>query len=142
MSNEIEKVEKTDIEIYRDVMAKVRPMISVTKAVVTRSVKGARGDSYVGFSVAWNTIQDDSGGGGDLNANSDEVASTTAGVSGLSLKDAKLAVLVIGMQVDVAAHANAMAGGNISPDQYDDSRRIITDNYVKLIANAVRNGSK
>lgn len=56
-----------------DVIEKVRNKIRITKIVRTRSLKGQNGDNFVGFSSAWDTIQDDTGGGGDLiNTSSDE----------------------------------------------------------------------
>ena len=135
--------EKTDLELAKETMARLKPFVRVTKVVCTRSVKGQRGDSYVGFSAAWDTVQDDAGGGGDLASPLDETNGLVS-ANGLSLKDARLAALMLGMQVDIAAHAQAMAGGNLPQAQYEEAAKAIRNNYVKLIADLVRstNGGK
>lgn len=119
-------------------VARIRGQMRITKIVATRSVKGTRGDSYAGFSAGWDTIQDDAGGmGSDLISAQDGEPST---VGGLSLKDGKVAALLLGMQVDIAAHAQAMAGGNLSEENYESAVKVIRHNYTKLIADAI--GSK
>ena len=133
--------EKTDMELVRETMARLRPRIKITKVVCTRSVKGQRGDSYAGFSAAWDTIQDDAGGGADLITAQDGDVSLAA-ANGLSLKDARMAHLMLAMQVDVAAHAQAMAGGNITPAQYEDSVKAIHANYTKLMVDLLHGASK
>ena len=117
--------------------------LSVSKIVVTRSVKGLRGDSYLGFSVSFETIQDDAGGRGSdlISAQDGDVA--LAMKQGLSLKDARLASLLLGMQVDCAAHEQAWAGGNITRVQCDETVRAIKQNYTKLLADTLRdNGAE
>lgn len=126
---------KTDVELATEAMKRLKPFVKVTKVVCTRSVKGQRGDSYVGFSAAWDTIQDDAGGGADLTQDTD---GTT---QGLGLKDARLASLMLGMQVDIAAHAQAMAGGNLDFKQYEEAVKAIKHNYTKLMADLIRSGN-
>lgn len=125
---------KTDVELATEAMKRLKPFVKITKVVCTRSVKGQRGDSYVGFSAAWDTIQDDAGGGGDLTQDTDAT-------QGLGLKDARLAALMLGMQVDIAAHAQAMAGGNLDFKQYEEAVKAIKHNYTKLMADLIRSGN-
>jgi hypothetical protein len=126
---------KTDVELATEAMKRLKPFVKVTKVVCTRSVKGQRGDSYVGFSAAWDTTQDDAGGGGDLTQDTDGAQ------QGLGLKDARLAALMLGMQVDIAAHAQAMAGGNLDFKQYEEAVKAIKHNYTKLMADLIRSGN-
>lgn len=111
----------------------VKNKLSITKVVCTRSVKGRAGDHYVGFSAAWDTIQNDAGGGGDLMVaqDSDQAA---ADHQGMSIKEAKIAGYILGMQADIAAHQHAAAGGNISSEQCNSAIRAIKGNYSRLMA--------
>lgn len=131
---------KTDVELATEAMKRLKPFVKVTKVVCTRSVKGPRGDSYVGFSAAWDTIQDDAGGGGDL-ISAQDGDTREAAANGLGLKDARLAALMLGMQVDIAAHAQAMAGGNLDYKQYEEAAKAIKHNYTKLMADLIRSGN-
>jgi len=111
----------------------VKNKLRITKVVCTRSVKGRGGDHYVGFSAAWDTIQDDAGGGGDLMIaqDGDQIA---ADHQGMTIKEAKVAGYILGMQADIAAHQHAVAGGNISADQCNGAIRAIKGNYSRLLA--------
>jgi len=115
-------------------MKKIRNHLRVTKVVCTRSVKGQRGDNYVGFSSGWDTIQDDAGGGGDLISTQEEKETQRAtSQAGMTLAEARMAALVLSMQVDISAHDHAYAGGNISAEYRTDAIRAIKSNYAKLI---------
>lgn len=105
---------------------KVKKHFKVTKVVCSRSVKGRNGDTYVGYSAAWDTIQDDAGGSVDL-------LNEGAGPQGMTLKDSKLASLILGMQVDIEAHSHAAAGGNLSEAELIDAIREIKSRYNRLI---------
>lgn len=128
---------KTDIELVKETIERLKPLVRVTKIVCTRSVKGPRGDSYVGFSAAWDTIQDDAGGGADL-ISAQDGDTREAASNGLTLKDSRLAALMLGMQVDLAAHSQALAGGNLTEEQYNASAKAIRANYTKLMADILR----
>lgn len=126
----IEKRSLKDHPTIRKVMDKIR----ITKVVATRSVKGRNGDHYVGFSAAWDSTQDDAGGAADLvsiQESSDTVQSQSG--SGLSIREAKVAALILGMQADRAAHQNAWAGGSISKEHRADALKAINANYGKLL---------
>ena len=120
-------------EEMKAVLRGVRNKMQITKVVCTRSVKGKFGDSYVGFSAAWDTVQDDAGGGADLISAQGGDVQVAVHTSGMTLKEARLAALVLGMQADIAAHDHAMAGGNITQDQRNAAVRAIKHNYSKLM---------
>ena len=115
----------TDIKA---ILRRIQAGIRVTKVVATRSVKGRGGDSYAGFSAAWNTVQDDSGGGIE-GLTPDGIESS----SGMTLRDARLAHLMLAMQADMAAHDAALAGGNITVQFHKDATAAIRSNYGRLI---------
>jgi len=113
-------------------LRKVRKGIRVTKITCTRSVKGRTGDSFVGFSAAWQSVQDDhSGPGADVvpTAEDDRVYAE----QGLSLEDAKLARYMLSMECDLAALESGLANGTVSPSYFQDASRGIKNNYEQLI---------
>jgi hypothetical protein len=119
---------------FKEVLVKVKRHLRITKITCTRSIKGRGGDSYVGFSAAWDSIQDDTGGATDAqNPTLSDAEQASASSQGLSLKESRLAALVVGMQADLAAHDNAMAGGNLPQDQRDQAVRAIKHNYSQLM---------
>lgn len=120
-------------EDLKQAINRVKKHMRVTKVVCTRSVKGRFGDHYVGFSAAWDTIQDDSGGGADLLTAQDDQDAALVVSSGMSIKDGRLAALVLGMQADLAAHDHACAGSNITPEQHTGAVSAIKNNYMKLM---------
>jgi len=130
-------VEKRNLKDH-PVMKKLLTGLRITKVVATRSVKGRQGDHYVGFAAAWDSTQDDAGGAAGLLSTMTEDDTTTGqNQSGLTLKEAKVASLLLGMQADRAAHQNAWAGGNISPEHRADALRAINANYGKLLLEAL-----
>jgi len=117
----------------REAICSVKNRLRITKTVATRSVKGRAGDHYVGFSAAWDTIQDDAGAGASLISAQDGDESTAFSM-GMTLKESKLAAYILGMQADIVAHQNAAAGGNITPDECNNAIRAIKGNYSRLMA--------
>jgi head-tail adaptor len=115
-------------------VARVRAGLRITKVVATRSVKGQRGDTFAGFSAAWNTVQED-GGQGVISAGeeTDEAQSLT----GMTLQEAIVASCLLGREADTAAYRNAAASGNISKEHSDSAIRAIRANYSKLIVEAL-----
>jgi hypothetical protein len=96
----------------------------------------------MGYSAAWDTIQDDAGGGADMITAQDGDV-TLAQHQGMSLKEGRIASLALAMQADVAAHNNAMAGGNITPDDRDKAIKAIKGNYTQLmLAEMTMNGGE
>jgi hypothetical protein len=117
----------TDDEI-KNTLRRIQSNIRVTKVVATRSVKGKGGDTYAGFSAAWNSVQDDAGGGIDALIND-----VVEAQGGMTLKEARVAHLMIAMQADLAAHDAALAGGNISINYHREAAKAIKANYSRVI---------
>lgn len=117
-------------------LRRIRAGLRITKITCTRSVKGRNGDSFVGFSAAWQSVQDDHGGmGADLMPDQEEEEAMTG--QGISLSDAKIARLMLSMECDLAALESAAANGSISSEYFRDSVRGIKDNYNRLVMRAL-----
>ena len=119
-------------EEIKEKLRKIRKGIRITKITCTRSVKGRNGDSFVGFSAAWQSIQDDHGGpGADVQADveDDQVYAD----QGLTLKDAKLARYMVAMEADLGALESALANGSITPNYFQDAVRGVKNNYDALV---------
>lgn len=114
----------------RDLVKRVKANLRVTKVVATRSVKGKYGDTYVGFSAAWNTVQED--GGHDLLSTGDD-SDTATTMTAMTLQEALVASCLLAREADIAAHRNAAAGGNISPSSCDNAIRAIKQNYAQVL---------
>ena len=128
----------TDNDLHQYLLD-VRGKMRVTKVVATRAVKGARGDSFAGFAAAWESVQDDNGGkGAELLDTMDEPVAA----QGMTLKEARVAHLMLALEADVAATEAAMAGGNISFEDGDNRIRMYKNNYAKLIRRATGNASE
>jgi hypothetical protein len=113
-------------------LRKLRKGIRITKITCTRSVKGRNGDSFVGFSAAWQSVQDDhSGPGADVMADTED--DQVYASQGLSIKDAKLTRYMLAMECDLAALESALANGSISPNYFKDAVRGVRSNYDMLV---------
>lgn len=131
---------KTKDEI-REHLRRIRSGIRITKITCTRSVKGRSGDSFVGFSAAWQSVQDDHGGAGaDVGPDASEDAA--AATQGLTLKDAKLARYMLSMECDLAALESGLANGTLSPRYFQDAMRGVKNNYQELILREMGLASK
>ena len=113
--------------------------LRITKVVATRAVKTKAGDFFVGMSAAWDTTQEDAGGmGADLiSALSEEDSQQAAVTGGLTIRQARIAAYILGMQVDLQAGAHALGGGAISDAEFVGSAKAIRRKYARLIAGAV-----
>lgn len=112
---------------------KVKGNLRVTKVVCTRSVKGRNGDSFAGFSAAYNSVQEDGARGLDGLMNGSEVSSTGS----MSFEEAVVASIIMGREADIAAHNNALAGGNISNKDHQVAIIAIKANYHRLMMGLV-----
>lgn len=122
---------------------KIRDGIRITKVVATRAVKTKNGDFFVGWSAAWDTIQEDAGGmGADLIDALDDGEALDAAGRGMTIADAKIADLILGMQVDLQGLDHALAGSGISEEDHKRATTAVKRNYGQLIANALSNGSE
>ncbi len=121
---------------------RIRDNMRITKVVATRAVKTKNGDFFVGWSAAWDTIQEDAGGlGADLIGAQDEAEEALSTQRGMTLADAKIADLILGMQVDLQALNHALAGSGISEEDHKRASAAVKRNYGQLLANALANGS-
>jgi hypothetical protein len=107
-------------------MKAIKDRIRVTKIVCTRSVKGKGGDSFVGFSAEFDSVQDDGSLG--LENTLDEPTQ-----SGVSLKEAKVAALVLGLNVDIAAYDKAVAGSVCTVYEAQTAKNATKTNYGRLM---------
>ena len=113
-------------------LRQIRQGLRVTKITCTRCVKGRNGDTFVGFSAAWSSIQDDKGGyGGDVHADAGEEEGYAQ--QGMTLKDAKLARHMLAMECDLAALESAVANGTISASYFADATKGVRNNYNEII---------
>lgn len=136
MDNNVKDEMKATIKAVRDKMR-------ITKVVCTRSVKGRSGDSFVGFSAAWDTIQEDAGGqGADLIDTLEDEDSQQALSQGMTLKESKIAAYMLAMQADITAFENAAAGSIVRKGECDTAVQAIKHNYSQLMASVLMNGSK
>jgi len=124
--------QRAEIELVKNGMR-------VSKVVATRAVKTKNGDFFVGMSAAWDTRQEDAGGMGadliDAMAEGEQQDAIMQG--GLSLRKAKIAGLILGMQVDLQAMGHALGGGAINEGDHRQACAAIKRNYGKLLALAV-----
>lgn len=124
----------------------IRDHMRVSKVVATRAIKTKNGDFFVGLSAAWDTTQEDAGGmGADLiDAMSTGEQEQAISQRGMTLKQAKVAGLLLGMQVDIQAVNHALCGGAISESECDTAVRAIKRNYMLKTAEtlASKNGGQ
>ena len=57
---------------------------------------------------------------------------------GTSLDEARLVALLVGLEVDLAAHKNALAGGIISQERLSSAVQAIKGNYNTLLSQTFR----
>ena len=121
----------------------VKEGLRISKVVCTRSVKTRNGDYFVGMSAAWDSTQEDAGGGATLIDAMGEGEQEQAIVSqGMTRKQAKIAGLILGMQVDLQATHHALGGGALSTVEHRRAVNAIRHNYSKLLAAAVASKSE
>lgn len=113
----------------RELMGRFR----VTKLVCSRTVRGRQGDTFVGFSVATDSVQEDGMKG--LSLTEDGTVS-----EGMTLQDARIASHLLSMQADIAAHEHARAGCLISEEDFQRASRVLKHNYALLLAKALEEG--
>lgn len=118
-------------------IAKVAGQIRIAKVVCTRSVKGHNGDSFVGFSAAHSSIQEDVGMGTDLSTTMTDSETRQVGDRGFTLTEAKVAGYLLAMSTDIAAHEHAYASGGIREAHFREAVAAIRHNYTRLVSLAL-----
>ena len=122
----MDKKEKAQLQ---EMVTRIRGQLRVTKVVATRAVKTKRGDFFAGMSAAWHSVQDDvSGPGADagLGMAEDEIAS-----NGMTIKDARVAHILLGMEASIAAWRAALTDGAISHNEFDNRVATIKHNTAE-----------
>lgn len=98
--------------------------LKVQKVVGSRTLKVNGGDYFASFAAVWN--------------DGEEVAVDDSGMpvpNGLmSLREARVAHLLIAMHADIAAHDQALAGGSISEQFYRDAVSAIKSRFARRIS--------
>lgn len=123
-----------------EAVKKVKQNLRIVKVTCTRSVKGRNGDTFVGFSAAWDSVQNDPGGMGvdhELITSDREIAP-----NGFTLQEAKIAQYMLAMRVDIAAAESAVATNGISPEE---GARLVNNakaNYQTLVNRAFPEAGK
>jgi hypothetical protein len=120
----------------RALVQRVKAGLKITKVVATRSVKGRGGDTFAGFSAAWNSVQED-GGQGLVSSTDDSEESQT--LTGMTMQEGIVASILVAREADIAAYRNAAAGGNISQSHADAAIAAIRSNYSKMLVQALGN---
>lgn len=120
----------------RALVQRVKAGLRITKVVATRSVKGRGGDTFAGFSAAWNSVQED-GGQGLVSSTDDSEESQT--LTGMTMQEGIVASILVAREADTAAYRNAAAGGNITQSHADAAIAAIRSNYSKMLVQALGN---
>lgn len=112
-------------------LERVAGNLRITKITATRAIKGSTGESFVGFSGGIDSIED------KTDTMLDEVERQQSIEGGLSLKDAKLAHLILAMHTDLQAIDVAWASGSITAQYRSDFLRATKQRYALLIRELV-----
>lgn len=131
-------------DVQRAEITLIKNGLRVSKVVATRAVKTKNGDFFVGLSAAWDSIQEDAGGAVDLLGGMDDVEQHAAIIQqGMTLRQAKIAGLILGMQVDLQAVTHAACGGALSEADLSGVSAAIKRNYSLKMAEVVtsKNGN-
>ena len=122
----------------RDRIQKLRSRMRVGKVVCTRSVRGPGGETFLGWSVGFESRQADAGGAAELMGVQDD-GETQAALEeyGMSRSDAKVSSLLLALDVDLAAIDNAVAGNVISSDDWASRKQAVKKNYQQLLLAAL-----
>lgn len=123
----------------RDFIERVKGRMRIAKVVCTRALKTKNGDFFVGWSAAWDTIQEDAGGQGTdlLDAMAPGDMQTAMAQNGMTTKEAKVASCILGMQVELQAFNHALAGSGITEAEHRTATMAVKRNYTKLLQEAV-----
>jgi hypothetical protein len=121
------------------IVANVKAKLRVTKVTATRSVKTGKGDFFVGFSAAWDSVQDDTGtlgGDSDLHTTDAEIAP-----NGMTMEEARVAHVLLSMEASIAAWRSAHAEGVISAQEFIDRKTSIKRQHAALLSSVMGNGN-
>ena len=101
-------------DITKEQIKQIREKIGITQITVSRIVKSRHGgDTFVSMTANFPT--------------------ETESPDSVSLKEAKIATHLLGLEVNMRAHEQACAGGIIHSDELETAIRHIKVNYAHLL---------
>ena len=106
---------------------RIKDQMRITKVTATRCIKTKRGDHFVAFSSEWDSVRDDS--------EHDIVEGTN---SGMSMKDATIALTILQFKADTSAIEAAFLGGDITESDKNYEVQNLRNRYaakLKELAN-------
>jgi len=118
-------------EEINEMLKGLNTRIRVDKVVASRKFRVQDGDYFASFGAVL-------GSEGDLEINSDPGDLTPAGH--MSLKEARVAQLLVSMYADIATRDQALAGGSISEQFYRDAVAALKHRYALRISNLMNGG--
>lgn len=102
----------------KGLVQEVKVKMTVNSITCARTVRGKSGDEYVAMSVGMDSVK-----------NEDETEAARP-VSGMPMREAPFAALLLAMSVDIAAHEHAMSSGVISVEHGQRAIKMIRANYA------------
>ena len=133
-------MDKNEKARLQEMVTRVRSNMKITKVVATRAVKTKRGDFFAGMSAAWESVQDDVSGMGadtEILMQDTEIAS-----SGMSVEDARVAHILLGMEASIAAWRSALTDGAISPKEFENRVATIKHNTAEHLQSFIPEENK
>lgn len=121
-----------DKKSKQQVVKSIREKLKITKVVVTRTIKSRDGDLFVGFSAAWDSIQEDIGPGTDLSDTLTEAEKASSISRGMSIAEAKIASYLLAAEVEETAINRAQANGAPLTQEYSVPEMKLR--YARLIS--------
>lgn len=112
-------------KLVQSVASKLR----FTKVVATRSIKGPRGDNFIGFSAAFNTVQQDGEQGFH-----DDAAEDATNLGTMTLKEAQVAAIIVARQAELTAIDVARASSNLRQSEAEQYAQVVRNNFNMLLA--------
>ncbi len=128
-----------DLQRKLAIVRAVKARLRVNKVVCTRSVKGKGGDVFVGYSAsAWDTTQEEAGMGTGFTETLDvDDEQINAAQQGMNVFEARVAGLLLGVEVDTLAYDRAAAGSVVEAHVHRKAKKTIVDNYNMLLNNLI-----
>jgi len=120
------------------IVSRVKKNLRVTKVVATRSVKTQRGDFFVGFSAAYDSVQDDQGAfpDADLTVDTDETLD-----SAMTVEEARVAHVLLSMEASISAWRAVHAEGIISEKEFNDRKAAIKRSHAAALSTVLNNNA-
>lgn len=103
----------SDKKALKEQISSIKAKAKVHQITVSRIVKGRGGDVFVSLNTSYPVEEDNS----------------------LSLKEARLASHIIGLEANLLAHEQACAGGILSLEEYEKRVAEVKESFAYLIVN-------